>query len=155
MAAGLGWRGRTARGNRSNCAIRCWEKQRAELGRLGAGGRDAGLDNDGETITLTLRAPWDINILRFRYEADWYPTTASGGYSLVTTNQMSSYPQDWDESYTWSASPTVNGTPGSDEPPSITSSTSASGVPGDAFAYQITATKTPTNYSASGLPAGL
>ncbi len=40
-------------------------------------------------------------------------------------------------------------------PPSITSSTTASGTVGTAFSYQITATNSPTSYSATGLPAGL
>jgi hypothetical protein len=40
-------------------------------------------------------------------------------------------------------------------PPAITSSTSASGTVGTAFTYQITASNSPTSYSATGLPAGL
>ena len=39
--------------------------------------------------------------------------------------------------------------------PVITSATSASGTVGSAFSYQITATNSPTSYSATGLPAGL
>ena len=39
--------------------------------------------------------------------------------------------------------------------PVITSGTTASGVVGTAFSYQITATNTPTSYGATGLPAGL
>ncbi len=39
--------------------------------------------------------------------------------------------------------------------PVITSPVSASGVPGIPFAYQITATRSPASYGASGLPAGL
>ncbi len=39
--------------------------------------------------------------------------------------------------------------------PSITSATTASGTVGSAFSYQITATNSPTSYSATGLPAGL
>jgi hypothetical protein len=39
--------------------------------------------------------------------------------------------------------------------PVITSSTSASGTVGSAFNYQITASNTPTSFSATGLPAGL
>ena len=127
----------------------------AAASALAAGIYSGGLDNAGETLALTLPAPWEVNILNFLYDATWYPTTASSGYSLVTTNQASSYPQDWDEDYTWSASPAVFGTPGSDGPPSITSATTAGGVLGDAFTYQITATKAPTSYGASGLPAGL
>ena len=40
-------------------------------------------------------------------------------------------------------------------PPTITSSTTASGLEGQAFSYQITATNNPTGYGATGLPAGL
>jgi hypothetical protein len=39
--------------------------------------------------------------------------------------------------------------------PSITSSTTASGNVGSVFTYNITASNTPTSYSATGLPAGL
>ena len=39
--------------------------------------------------------------------------------------------------------------------PVITSATSASGIVGTAFSYQITATNTPTSYGAAGLPACL
>jgi hypothetical protein len=39
--------------------------------------------------------------------------------------------------------------------PVVTSATSAGGTAGVAFSYQITATNTPTSYSATGLPAGL
>lgn len=39
--------------------------------------------------------------------------------------------------------------------PVITSASSASGVQGQPFTYQITATNSPTSYSATGLPAGL
>jgi hypothetical protein len=39
--------------------------------------------------------------------------------------------------------------------PVITSATAASGTAGSAFSYQITATNTPSSYSATGLPAGL
>ena len=39
--------------------------------------------------------------------------------------------------------------------PVITSATSAGGTAGSAFSYQITATNSPTSYSATGLPAGL
>jgi hypothetical protein len=39
--------------------------------------------------------------------------------------------------------------------PAITSSTTASGTVGSAFSYQITASNSPTNYNAAGLPAGL
>jgi autotransporter-associated beta strand protein len=47
----------------------------------------------------------------------------------------------------------TNGTPAGS--PSITSATSATATVGSAFSYSITASASPTNYSASGLPAGL
>jgi autotransporter-associated beta strand protein len=40
-------------------------------------------------------------------------------------------------------------------PPTITSATTATGTVGQAFSYQITATGSPTNYTATGLPSGL
>lgn len=40
-------------------------------------------------------------------------------------------------------------------PPVITSSTTASGVAGSSFSYQISATNSPTSYGASSLPSGL
>ena len=45
--------------------------------------------------------------------------------------------------------------PGAGAAPAITSQTTASGVVGTAFSYQITATNSPTSYGATGLPAGL
>ena len=44
---------------------------------------------------------------------------------------------------------------GSSAPPVITSATSASGKVESSFSYQITATNDPSNYEATGLPAGL
>jgi hypothetical protein len=41
------------------------------------------------------------------------------------------------------------------QPPVITSSTTATGTTGTAFSYQITASNSPSSYSATGLPAGL
>jgi hypothetical protein len=122
---------------------------------LAAGSFSGSLDNSGETLTLTLPLPWELNILSFRYEPGWYATTAGGGYSLVTADQVKTAAGDWDEASTWSASPQVNGTPGSDGMPAVTSALTATGVAGDAFSYQITATKSPTAFGASGLPAGL
>src|SRR5439155_646157 len=41
------------------------------------------------------------------------------------------------------------------QPPAITSSSTASGTVGVAFSYNITATNNPTSFNATGLPAGL
>ncbi len=48
-----------------------------------------------------------------------------------------------------------NSTAGQPAAPVISSATSASGVAGRAFSYQIAASNTPTSFAASGLPSGL
>ena len=53
------------------------------------------------------------------------------------------------------ASAARDGTPGAGDPPAITSSLNATGIVGDAFAYLVVATKSPTFYAATGLPTGL
>ena len=52
-----------------------------------------------------------------------------------------------------SATPQIGATPFA--PPTITSGLSATGSIGSAFTYQITASNSPTSYTASGLPTGL
>lgn len=115
------------------------------------------LDNSGETIALTLPAPWDVHILKFRYEPDWYPATAGDGYSLVTVDPATTAPRDWDQQGSWSASATVHGNPGglAEVIPVISSTTEAEAEVGTAFSYQITASGSPTSFGAAGLPAGL
>ena len=49
----------------------------------------------------------------------------------------------------------VFGQTGTSSTPAITSSLTSNGTVGTAYSYQITATNTPTSYSATGLPAGL
>jgi hypothetical protein len=75
-------------------------------------------------------------------------------------------------SYTWTAPTLCNGklylrglngtmvcfdagTAPSGNPPTITSATAATGTVNQAFSYQITASDSPTSFSATGLPAGL
>lgn len=122
---------------------------------LASGVFTGALDNSGETLALTLPSPWDVNILNFNFDPDWHAASANDGHSLTTVNQAVSLPKDWDESFTWTVSAAAGGTPGSDGPPSITSSNSVAAVVGDAFSYQITATKYPTAYGAGNLPPGL
>ena len=122
---------------------------------LASGVFTGALDNSGETLALTLPSPWDVNILKFNFDPDWYTASADNGHSLTTVNQAVSLPKDWDESFTWTVSPAAGGTPGSDGPPSITSAASVAAVVGDALNYQITATKYPTGYDATNLPPGL
>jgi len=113
------------------------------------------LNNSGETLALTLPAPWRLAIQTFRYEPDWYPPTALAGYSLATRSQATTAVRLWGESTTWSASAVPGGSPGEDEPPVITSGTSAGGIVGSAFSYLIAATKACTSFGATGLPEGL
>lgn len=129
------------------------------IGVLAAGEYDGALSNSGETIALTLPTPWDVHILRFRYETDWYPITDDDGYSLVVSTPTTSAARNWDESWTWAASAAVDGNPGgfaaNESSITLTSGTSASGTVASAFNYQITTSETATSYVASGLPSGL
>lgn len=124
-------------------------------GKLAAGAYTGSLDNSGETIALTLPVPWDINILRFRYEPDWVPSTAGSGRSLNALDQQVTHPADWELASEWIASAGTLGSPGSGEPPLITGPGAASGIAGDAFSYLITATRSPDSFGATGLPIGL
>jgi hypothetical protein len=112
------------------------------------------LSNSGETIGLQLPAPWDACILNFEYDVSWYPAT-NNGFALNVIDQDRTYAGDWDEKTTWTPSLAAGGTPGVDSPPTITSALAATTIIGNTFQYQITATKRPTSYSATGLPTGL
>ncbi len=120
---------------------------------LAAGNFTGSLDNAGETIAFRPPAPWEPNILNFTYYATWYPATSSG-YSLAVVDAASA-PGDWGKKTNWRASPALYGSPGNDGPPFITSTLTAGSVVGDAFSYQITASKFPTSYAAAPLPPGL
>lgn len=123
--------------------------------RLAEGVYSGKLNNGGERLTLSLPEPWKIDILNFTFDPDWYEASASMGHSLVTVDQVTTSPARWGESTTWTVSSDTLGTPGSDAPPTITSAAATTGIIGDDFLFQITATKVPTLYQASGLPAGL
>ena len=124
-------------------------------GVLAAGAFTGSLSNSGEDLALTLPSPDALNILNFDYSPDWYATTLTGGRSLHTRDQGATHPADWDNSSTWTASAAVHGSPGSGEPPVLTSASVAGGIVGSPFSYVIAATGSPTVYAASGLPAGL
>jgi len=126
-------------------------------GVLAAGSFTGALDNSGETIALTLPSPWNVHVLRFRYESSWYSSTANDGYSLVVVSPTTTAARDWGDKSTWAASAAVNGNPGSDGSVAlaVTSALAANGTVGVAFSYQILANATVTSYTASGLPAGL
>ncbi len=124
-------------------------------GLLAAGSYMGALDNSGERITLSLPKPWDVAILNFSYQTSWEPLTFNNGYSLTTVDAAMTAARDWGDRSAWTASGVVHGTPGSYGPPSITSPLSASGIAGDVFSYQITASRGPLSFGAEGLPAGL
>ncbi|MGI8604256.1 MAG: lamin tail domain-containing protein [Verrucomicrobiales bacterium] len=113
------------------------------------------IDNSGEILSLKLPNPWDVNILSFRYERDWHPSTDGGGYTLEIASATEVEPRNWGDRDSWQAGSLLHGTPGLSSPPVITSSLTASGTVGNPFDYAITATNEPTSYSASGLPGGL
>lgn len=81
-------------------------------GVLAAGEYDGALDNSGETIALTVPSPWDVHVLRFRYQPDWYPAATGQGNSLVVPDPVNSPARDWDESRTWALSAESGGNPG-------------------------------------------
>ena len=82
------------------------------VGFMAAGGYNGSLDNTGETIALTLPAPWDVHILRFRFENNWFSSASGGGNSLVVASPATTLPQDWQKPSTWRASAAINGSPG-------------------------------------------
>ena len=83
---------------------------------MAPGGFNGSLENNGETIALTLPSPWRVHILRFRYETTWQPSTSRGGYSLVPVSPATAGPLDWQRSSGWRASAAVNGSPGAADP---------------------------------------
>ncbi|MBL9189449.1 MAG: lamin tail domain-containing protein [Opitutaceae bacterium] len=84
---------------------------------LAPGEFNGALDNSGETIALTLPAPWRVHILRFRYEPTWYPTASGAGHSLVLNSVETTSAKDWAARSSWRASTAVHGSPGAADPP--------------------------------------
>jgi hypothetical protein len=76
------------------------------------GGFNGSLDSDGETLALTLPAPWNVHILRFRYEASWFSAASGGGHSIVPISPATALPQNWQAKSGWNTSVAVNGSPG-------------------------------------------
>ena len=112
------------------------------------------LDNADDSISLQPPVPWDVNVLSFTYSGSWYPETDLG-YSLVAVAPAITLARDWGQKETWISGSQITGSPGTAEPPGITSALTASGVLDTAFSYQIVAKQAPASYSASGLPNGL
>ena len=122
---------------------------------LAAGVFTGTLDNAGEVVALKPPAPWDVNILNFKYDPAWFVPDTDNGYSLTVRDDVTTPARDWDEKSTWSPSPALYGTPGADSAPTITSALTASADIASAFSYQIVATKNPASYNALPLPTGL
>ncbi len=121
---------------------------------LAAGVFTGTLDNAGETIALQPPPPWNINILNFSYQLDWF-IDATANHSYTTANPAGTAARDWNEKETWLLSAQPLGTPGNDGPPILTSALTANATAGASFTYQIAAAKNPASFGASGLPAGL
>ena len=121
---------------------------------LAAGAFTGTLDNAGESIAIQPPAPWNINILNFTYESDWF-TDATSDHSFNTVNAGATSARDWNEKETWMLSTQALGTPGIDGPPILTSVLTANATSGSSFSYQITADKSPASFNATGLPGGL
>lgn len=86
----------------------------AFIDRYGAGLPVAGqytgaLDNSGERLRIIDGTGEEV--LDFRYNNSWYPTTDGSGSSLVIVDQ-SAPPDSWSDSVNWRASSELNGTPG-------------------------------------------
>ncbi|MCA9149773.1 MAG: lamin tail domain-containing protein, partial [Planctomycetales bacterium] len=70
------------------------------------------LSNGGEQIALQFAAPIDTAILRFAYDAAWYPSTDGGGAALSIVDGNADYRQ-WQAATSWMAStPTPGRAPG-------------------------------------------
>ncbi len=69
------------------------------------------LDNNGESLALALPAPFDGNVLRFRYESFWQFETTGRGRSLQIITPTTA-PAGYDGRTAWQASRLNFGTPG-------------------------------------------
>ncbi|HUF63630.1 MAG TPA: lamin tail domain-containing protein, partial [Verrucomicrobiales bacterium] len=69
------------------------------------------LSNGGEALSLLLPRPWDLAILRFRYDDGWYPAADGRGFSLEAQWPYGSA-ADWNRKEGWRASAALGGSPG-------------------------------------------
>jgi hypothetical protein len=118
------------------------------------GQTDSQLSNAGELMQLQLPLPFEASVQIFRYSDTWVPATDGQGYSL-TIRDSRNHVATWDEASGWVGSTDVNGTPGGQGLPSITSSLTAQATLAVPFSYQIVATNEPFSYLVTGLPNGL
>ncbi len=76
-----------------------------------AGHYTGALDNNGEQLALRLPAPWDANVLRFRYESTWRMTNGTG-YSLQLLSNATGI-KDFGDRDSWTIATQLHGTPDS------------------------------------------
>ena len=69
------------------------------------------LNNQGETIILSLPLPFDAAILRFEYNPTWWPATAGTGRSLQIRDPLPRA-RDFDLRDSWEAGDRIDGSPG-------------------------------------------
>lgn len=72
---------------------------------------DGNLNDRGEEIMLQLPDPYDAAILRFTYDATWFPATTQGGRSLEIQDPNLSFTA-WSDKSSWTAGSVLGGTPG-------------------------------------------
>ena len=69
------------------------------------------LNNSSDEIVLQLPAPYDAAILRFTYDATWYPATNGGGRALEIVDPNLPFTA-WSNQNSWKAGSVTGGTPG-------------------------------------------
>ena len=72
---------------------------------------DGKLHNDGETIALTLPAPFELHVQKFTYDHAWHPATDSTGYSLELRDPERGL-GTWNQRPAWMPSFARHGSPG-------------------------------------------
>lgn len=87
-------------------------KFRARYGNapLVAGVYTGELANSGETLGLSLPAPFSVNLHTFAYRNDWHPAANGGGRAIVVATPLTTPPENWGDAGTWVATP-LGGTP--------------------------------------------
>ncbi|HOP97341.1 MAG TPA: lamin tail domain-containing protein [Verrucomicrobiota bacterium] len=82
-----------------------------------AGEYSGALNNGGEVLRLDDAA--GEKILEFEYNNSWYPTTDGLGFSLVIRDEQAHW-STWGNKDSWRPSSGIQGSPGSDDPPTPT-----------------------------------
>jgi hypothetical protein len=136
----------------------------AIIAYLGGGGGPAPVITSATTATGTVGRAFSYQITASNGPTSYNATGLPAGLSVNTgSGVISGTPTTAGTNSVIISASNANGT-GSNTltlivnaagTPAITSSTTASGTVGSAFSYQITASNSPTNYNATGLPAGL